>query len=226
MVLQNFGYTVTTLRRAEEALEFLAVALPSLVITEIGLDGMSGLDLLRKIKANPSTDRIPVIIQTAGGTAETRNICLREGCALFLKKPVSGEDIYRAVQASIEETPRKNIRIRTLLKAAVSGDVDPGRQTGEEFITVLSEEGMYVRTLSLRPINTRHTVRFALSHRLVTAEAVVLYHGSFAEGRETGMGMKFVLVSSGDRTLIREFISEQVRKGLAVVLDAEQKPAP
>ncbi|HWR71564.1 MAG TPA: response regulator, partial [Nitrospirota bacterium] len=60
MLLQNFGYTVYTLHTGKEALEFLEVAVPALVILDIALSGTNGLELLRQIRKTPRTAGIPV----------------------------------------------------------------------------------------------------------------------------------------------------------------------
>ncbi|NTW59138.1 MAG: response regulator, partial [Nitrospirae bacterium] len=64
VLLQNLGYTSTMARSGEEAMELLAVATVSLVITELVLPGMNGIDLYERITRNPSMPAVPVIIVT------------------------------------------------------------------------------------------------------------------------------------------------------------------
>lgn len=213
-LLQNFGYTVHTVHTAEEAAEFLGIAVPALVITELALPRMSGADLLKHIRQRQHTSATPVIIQTAIEDVETRDQCMLEGCTIFLKKPVKAEDLFKAVQTAIEATPRQNIRIHTYLKAMIGGPASAG--TEAEYVTVLSESGMYVKTLQPRPVQTRAPVSFVVKDRTMTLDALVLYSFSFGQGpfREPGMGMKFVGISPEDRALLREFISEEFAKGI------------
>ncbi len=206
MLLQNFGYTVYTLQTGKEALEFLEVAVPALVIMDTVLQGTNGLELLRQIRKKPRTAAVPVIFQATVKDVATRDQCMAAGCTLFLKKPVSPEELFRAVQSAIEPTPRKNLRITVYLKAAV-GDVP----AGDEFVTVLSENGMYVKTLRPRAVNTQVPVAFTLGERTIRLEAAVLYSYSFGEGpfKEPGMGMRFVKIDPDDRTFLQQHIRER-----------------
>ena len=219
MVLQNFGYTVTTLNSAEEAVESMSIALPSLIIADGSRCGSAGSDLQRVVRSDPRTAAIPMIVQSAAC-----ELTPTDGLTMCLEKPVSAEALYRAVQSAVELTPRQNIRIGVHLKASVRSTGDPSDPHSDEYITVLSEEGAFIRTLNRRPVNSAQTVRFHLhgkTHsRIVTVEAVVLYGASFGDGqvRAPGFGVRFVRIAPEDRKAIQDFISGQVKDGLATVL--------
>jgi len=210
LILQNFGYSVTTVRSAEEALEFLSIAMPALLITEFILPGMNGIDLLGRLRQDPVVSKIPVVVQTAHPDPSSRARCLEAGCITFLKKPVTGEDLYRTVQSIVERTPRKTGRVALFLQASVDGT-----GTGAEFVTVISEQGMFVKTLHPRPVGSKHSVSFMLKKKIVRIDAVVLYAYGFGEGpsKEPGMGMKFVTIAPEDRALIQTCIQESFSTG-------------
>lgn len=210
MVLQNFGYSVTTVRSAEEALEFLSIAVPSLVVSEFILPGMNGIDLLDRMSRDPGLSRVPAIVQTGHPDPSTGERCIAAGCVQFLKKPVNGEDLYRAVQSIVERTPRKNVRIASFLKASVDGS-----GTGAEFVTQLSEQGLFIKTLHARKPGSKHSVSFMLQKKIVRVEAQVLYAYGFGEGpgKDPGMGMKFLFIGPEDLTLIKEHIKENFTAG-------------
>lgn len=210
MILQNFGYSVTTVRSAEEAFEFLSIAVPALVITEFILPGMNGIDLLGRMSHDPVVSKVPVVVQTAHPDPSSRDRCLEAGCILYLRKPVTGEDLYRAVQSIVERTPRKNVRVATLLKASVDGT-----GTGAEFVTVISTQGMFVKTLHPRPPGSKHSVSFVLGKKIIRVEAVVLYAYGFGEGpaKDPGMGMRFLSIGPEDLALIETYIQESFSAG-------------
>ena len=83
-------------------------------------------------------------------------------------------------------------------------------------MTVLSQYGMFFRTMEPRPVNTCTRVTVSFSDRTVDVEAVVLYIVSFEEGPfcEPGMGMKFQNITSLDRDVIQAHIREHVRPGI------------
>ncbi|MDH4163707.1 MAG: response regulator [Nitrospirota bacterium] len=204
MLLQNFGYNATTVRSAEEALEYISIAVPALVVTELKLPGMNGFDFLAKLRKHRG---IPVIIQTQLADLESEDLCRRENCAVYLRKPVHAEELYRAVQTVLEETPRRNIRVATFLRTSIDG-----AGTGTEFITMLSDTGCFVKTLGPRPVGTKHSVSFMVGKRIVRTEAQVLYTYSFGEGpnKEPGMGMRFLGLTPDDKAQIEQFIRNSV----------------
>ncbi|MHB8846347.1 MAG: response regulator [Nitrospirota bacterium] len=213
MVLQNFGYSVTMVRSAEEALEFLSIAVPALVVIEFILPGMNGIDLIGRMGRDPSLSRVPAIVQTGHPDPSTAERCLAAGCVHVLRKPVSGEDLYRAVQSVVERTPRKNVRVATFLKASVDGS-----GTGAEFVTQLSEQGVFIKTLHARSSGSRRSVSFMLKKRIVRVEAQVLYAYGFGDGpgKDPGMGMKFLSIGPEGLSLIREHIKESFSAGTPV----------
>ena len=207
IMLQNFGYNVTTVRTAEEALEFISIALPSLVVMELVLPGMNGVDLLTRIRQEPPLAKIPIIVQTLIPDIRIRDRCYEAGCTSYIKKPVAAESLYRAVQEALERTPRKNVRIPTFLKASVDGG-----GTGAEFVTVISSMGVFIKTLHPRPKGTNHAVSFILDKKIVKVVAQVLYSYGFGEGpsKDPGMGMKFVSISREDQALVLDYIQENI----------------
>lgn len=207
MMLQNFGYSVTTVKTAEEALEFISIAVPALIVMEFALPGMNGIDLLARIRKEPSLVKIPIIVQTSIPDIKIQDRCYEAGCTLYLRKPVDAERLYRAVQEALERTPRKNVRIPTFLKASVDGG-----GIGAEFVTVISSMGMFVKTLHPRQKGTNHGVSFILNKKIIKVEAQVLYSYGFGEGpsRDPGMGMKFVTISPEDQALIQAYIQENI----------------
>jgi len=210
MILQNFGYSVTTVKSGDEALEFLSIAVPSLVITEFILPGMNGIVLMDRMRRDPVVSKVPVVVQTSLDDPSGRDRCLQAGCFLYLRKPVKGEDLYRAVQSIVERTPRKNVRVPTYMKASVEGT-----GTGEEFVTMISVQGMFVKTLHPRPLGSKHTVSFMLQKKIIWVEAMVLYTYGFGDesSKDPGMGMKFMNIEPADLALVQTFIQESFSAG-------------
>jgi CheY-like chemotaxis protein len=217
LLLQQFGYNVCTLQTAQQALEILSAALPALVITELTLPGTSGLDLLAQIRKNPRTATLPVLVLTSVDNSQIEQRCAQAGCTAYLKKPIPAEELYRAVQSAIEETPRASIRIPVSFQAEISGAPGPAGISDVAVITALSENGMFVKTLRPRPVKARVSVSFMIEGRAVAAEALVLY--SYPPGdalfRDPGMGMEFAKLAPEDRLFLQKYIRERVTEGIA-----------
>jgi CheY-like chemotaxis protein len=210
MLLQNFGYSVSTVKSAEEALELISIVVPSLIVMEFILPGMNGIDLLGRLKQTPAFSALPAIILTSHPDPSGRTRCLASGCSVYLRKPAQPDELYRAVQSAVEPTPRQNVRVETFLKASVDGS-----GTGAEFVTMLSDQGLFVKTLHPKPAGTTHGVSFILNRKIIKVQAQVLYAYRFGEGpgKEPGMGMKFVTIEPADLAMVQAYVQSRVSAG-------------
>ena len=77
----------------EEAIEKVAELKPVLILMDIGLPGIDGLETTRRIKANPVTADIPIWALTAHAMKGDAHKAIEAGCVFYLTKPVDGKDI-------------------------------------------------------------------------------------------------------------------------------------
>lgn len=98
ITLQFKGYPVLAASNGEEALRLIEQQRPALIITDILMPKMDGFQLVQKLRTNPPTSQIPIIILSATYvTPEDREFALRLGAARFLEKPVDTEDFLLTV---------------------------------------------------------------------------------------------------------------------------------
>ncbi len=216
MLLQRFGYTVCVAGSVQEGIEFMCVAPAVAIFAEAEA---IGTDLLARLSSDVRFKNVPVILtaESPGRDLEER---VRQGeLAGLIRKPLDVDNVYQVIQKVIEKGSRTNIRITAALPASLRD----GSGTTEGHVTVLSQYGMFFRTLNYREAGTRLAVDISLWDRTVNVEAEVLYVVSFEEGPflEPGMGMKFVKIRPEDNDLIRAFIHDQIWEGLAP-LDPER----
>lgn len=216
MILQRMDYEVFIANSGEDALKLIDVSPPDLVITELSLQNMSGLELLFHLKHTPATKDIPVIIHTAIGDQTREGHCRATGCAAFLRKPVSLDELYSAIQRATEARPRQFIRLRTLLPVRVGGQQSHDAASSVEYISELSENGIFVRTLNPRQVDVVLPVNIIINTMAVKLKAVVVRSVTMSQGlfREPGMGMKFVEISNEHRELLRNFIKGQIMRDI------------
>jgi len=216
MLLKRLEYKVASARSAEDALRMMEDSVPSLILTEIDLPRMSGVEFLKKIKGTARFKAIPVVILTSEKDPGMKAACTREGCAAYLSKPAEPDALYRTLQSVSESMPRTHIRLSASLTVIVGDDSAIGGTKRTEYATAISEGGLYIRTLYPQPRNAVTPLVIFINDRKIRAKAVVLY--SFAKGQgpfeEPGMGMKFVEISDADRALIRDFIREQLTRDI------------
>lgn len=212
MLLKRLEYTSLTSATPEEALRVLEHTVPSLVLTDVVFPTMSGIEFLKKLKSSERTRGVPVIVLTDEQAEDQRSASFTAGCAAYLDKQVDPGHLYRVIQKASEPVPRSNIRINTSLRAVVGDEREAGVKASAGYASMISEGGLYVRTLAQRPERETMQVTITIRDREIRAKAVVLYSRSLEGGafQEPGMGLKFVEISEGDREFLRTFIQEQL----------------
>jgi two-component system, cell cycle response regulator DivK len=98
MALTHEGYEVRTAERAEEALEMLSSYRPELILADIELPGMDGLDMARRVKENPQTSDIRVVAFTADNRSDTRQRAFGAGCEEYICKPIDASTLAAKVR--------------------------------------------------------------------------------------------------------------------------------
>ena len=88
VLLSRHGFYVRTASTAEEALEMVQTFRPSLVLADIQLPGMDGLEMTRRLKADPNTNGIVVLALTAFAMKGDEQKAFEAGCDGYITKPI------------------------------------------------------------------------------------------------------------------------------------------
>ncbi|HEV2010077.1 MAG TPA: response regulator [Candidatus Limnocylindria bacterium] len=91
------GYQAVRVGSANEALDAMTKIDPDLLLLDIRLPGMSGLELYDRVKADPRFRSLPVIFETAGGREHVAELRER-GVATYIRKPFDIEELVRFVK--------------------------------------------------------------------------------------------------------------------------------
>ena len=103
--LRNGGYTVVTAPNGTEALEIMKDTPCDAVITDFQMPGMNGLELVEKLRSNPATASIPVIMLTARGFAIDQDQKESLGIAHCLSKPFSPRELLMVLEETLSAVP-------------------------------------------------------------------------------------------------------------------------
>ena len=98
-LLTSVGFRVETFPSADAFLESSYRQSTGCMVLDLRMAGMSGLELLRRLAATDA--RLPVIILTAHGDADTRQRSLQAGAAVFLEKPFQSAALVDAVRTAL-----------------------------------------------------------------------------------------------------------------------------
>lgn len=98
-LLGTLGHGVVTAESAEKALALLDVISPDLVITDVHLGGMNGIELCARIKSDPRYELTPVVVLTAVADVDARVAGLAAGADDFFPKPVDFKELRTRVAA-------------------------------------------------------------------------------------------------------------------------------
>lgn len=96
--LTGAGYSVVTARDGEEAFETACRVRPALIVTDLQMPRLSGLELALKLKATPDTAATPLIMLTARGYILDKDALSRTNIRQVMAKPFSARDILKLVQ--------------------------------------------------------------------------------------------------------------------------------
>ena len=97
-VIRRLGYEVLEAESGPAAIEKTLSELPDLVIMDITLPGMNGIEATAWIKSNPFTYHIPVLVCSAWQREQTVAKALTSGAVEFLMKPVSLDSLCEALR--------------------------------------------------------------------------------------------------------------------------------
>jgi two-component system cell cycle response regulator DivK len=101
-VLQAKGYQTLEAETGEEGVRLAKERKPDLVLMDIQLPGINGIEAFRQIRADPKTARIPVVALTASVTPTDRSQITAAGFDAFVGKPISLKEFLDTVKRLVE----------------------------------------------------------------------------------------------------------------------------
>jgi putative two-component system response regulator len=99
LLLEHAGYGVVSATNGQDALEIVARERPDLVLLDVVMPGISGVDVCAELKRNPETRLTPVVLVSGEKERETRLAGLGAGADDFLNKPVDPEELHTRVRS-------------------------------------------------------------------------------------------------------------------------------
>jgi two-component system alkaline phosphatase synthesis response regulator PhoP len=200
------GFKVVGADSGEQALKQARFEPPDLIVLDLMLPGMDGLEVCRKIKADPKTRQIPIVMLTAKSEDADIVAGLELGADDYITKPFSGRvlvaRVRRILRRRVDEAEHEGIT------AIHELTIDPGRHevlVRGKPIELTATEFNILRTLAARPgrvltrdqiVNAIHSDNYLVTDRAVDVQIVSLRKklGACAKYLETvrGVGYRFM----------------------------------
>jgi CheY-like chemotaxis protein len=99
------GYDLIAAEDGQRAVELARKHRPDLVMIDLVLPRLNGIEACRRLKADPATAGIPVIALTACSEGEFGLLARNAGCGRYLEKPIGPLDVLKAVEETIGRPP-------------------------------------------------------------------------------------------------------------------------
>jgi two-component system cell cycle response regulator DivK len=103
VLLQETGYEVLQAASGAEALAACATDPPHLVLLDLGLPDMSGLEVARTLRAHGECRATPIVALTGRALETDAEACMAAGCSDYLTKPVDTEQLLRVLDGYLKE---------------------------------------------------------------------------------------------------------------------------
>lgn len=145
-MLKSEGYSFRWAGNGKEALEFIAQKQPMLVITDIMMPEMDGLELIKEIKANKETSHLPIIVVSARTENNDRLAGFDAGAEVYLGKPFIPDELLLMVRKLLEQREILKERYSQQIEEADNADnsevIQGISRSEQEFIGQINE---YIR---------------------------------------------------------------------------------
>ncbi len=96
-LLRSQGYQVRSATTAQEAFDTIKAERPDLILMDVQLPGMDGLEATKKLKEDPTTRDIPVVAVTSYAMKGDREKALAAGCSGYITKPIDKDTFVQEV---------------------------------------------------------------------------------------------------------------------------------
>ena len=120
LFMKHLGYKVFAAARGVEAIHLASMVHPDMIMMDLRLPGMHGVDATAHLKANPSTRDVPVLVVTASGAGIDIRRALAAGAAEILHKPIDLTTLPNVLRRYLSSRTKKEARTGRNERAAES----------------------------------------------------------------------------------------------------------
>ena len=226
--LEARGYEVDAAHDGLEALERVAAAPPDLVLLDVMMPKLDGIEVVRRVKANPALPFIPIIMQTALIETEDKVEGLDAGADDYITKPINFAELEARINSLLrikalqEELARANDTLRRMSQTDGLTGVDNRRHIEERLTEMFDHAARLNEPLAVVMCDVDHfkSVNDTLGHQAGDAVLKQLAEVLRETAREIDRvgrygGEEFVVLLPGSNASDAEAFAERVRRAVA-----------
>jgi len=213
ILLHRMGFKkVIPTNNGTDALKLLRILTPDIVLLDIGMPQMDGVTVLRHIKGDTHTAKIPVIMITIASDRQSYEACERLGSCGYIRKPIDitelNQTLYRCV-SSFTNGKRRQF-LRTAFKEKVVVTCKGIKK--QHYAVNISQRGVYIRMKNPFPVGTEVSITLPLKDGgFLNLNGNVIYIKDVSEElfkMPPGMAIEFTNLTSNDSEILRVYITE------------------
>lgn len=207
--LKRPGCDILTAGGGSEALDIIKSNSPNLILMDFYIKGMNGAECCKKIKSNPATKGIPVIMITFAGKNEDIENCNNAGCDDYVTRPVEKMVLLKKVNKYLAISVREHKRASICVPALYYFD-------NEEYSGIvfsIGEGGMYIKGERVLDKGSCVKANFDIAHiaKQIEVEGEVVWNTEEIKQVPLnighGFGVKFTSIDQKGIEAIKEYIN-------------------
>ena len=199
-----------------DVLRLLKFKRPDAVLLDIGMEPIDGIVVLKNIKNDVNLSSIPVIMVSGDDSIETIKKCRGNGCAGYLKKPVTIAELHQVLEKCLFAR-RKHCRVSVNKEVIVI-------YNGKSYMLItetLSEGGVYLKNKNPFPLGSEVEVTLPfLDKGSFCLQGTVVYIKNPLENASdvlSGMGIQFKGYSDDEAKMLNVYIENIIAEGTRIV---------
>ena len=206
--LEKEGYRIRTAENGADGLEAAARELPDIVIVDLMLPGIDGLEVCRRLRADQRTARTPIIMLTAKSTETDRVVGLEMGADDYVTKPFSPRELaarIKAILRRVSERQSPTPQSKIIRCGGLAIDMERRNvRCGEENVDLTATEFRLLQILARHPgrvYSRSELIEGALGREIAVVDRTIDVHvtslrrklGAYGDRIETmrGFGYRF-----------------------------------
>ena len=157
-MLTRKNMQVVTATCGTEALEKAVKMPPDIIFLDLYMPDINGDEVCRRLRTDPRTAEIPIVILSSEGDEEIISKCYSAGCDDYVTKPIRTETLQNILERHLEMRARRHVRAKVNIPCELLQD----KEKWDALMLSLSPYGAFVRVKPLPHPETIYTIAFDL----------------------------------------------------------------